>query len=56
MIRAYEILIEAKSDKVNGQIFNAGWENKTVDEIAAIVKKNIGDDVKIDKIKTDDNQ
>jgi nucleoside-diphosphate-sugar epimerase len=56
MVRAYEILIEAKSDSVNGQIFNAGWENKTVAEIADTVKKNTGNDVKIFKIKTNDNR
>ena len=56
MVRAYEILIEAKSNSVNGQIFNAGWENKTVAEIADTVKKNTGNDVKIFKIKTNDNR
>jgi len=56
MVRAYEILIEAQTDKVNGEIFNAGWENKSVNEIAEEVKKNIGNDVKIIKIKTDDNR
>tara|TARA_B110001452_G_scaffold258274_1_gene253279 strand:+ start:179 stop:1177 length:999 start_codon:yes stop_codon:yes gene_type:complete len=56
MLRAYEIILEAESDKVNGQIFNAGWENKSVDEIALTVKENIGEDVKIIKSHTDDNR
>jgi nucleoside-diphosphate-sugar epimerase len=56
MVRAYEILIEAQSEKVNGQVFNAGWENKTVAEIADTVKKNTGNDVKIFKIKSNDNR
>lgn len=56
MLRAYEILLSAKSEKVNGQIFNAGWENKSVNEIAESVRKNIGADVKIINSKTDDNR
>ena len=39
MIRAYEVLIDADKDRVNGEIFNAGWENKSVNEIANTVKK-----------------
>ena len=39
MIRSYEALIEAKSENVNGEIFNAGWQNQTVDEIAITVKR-----------------
>ncbi len=56
MIRAYELLINSKTDLINGQTFNAGWENKSVDEIALTVKQNIGDDVKITKTHSDDNR
>ena len=56
MARAYEFLIEAPKNKVAGQTFNAGYENQTVDHLALIVKKVIGDDVKIKKITSDDNR
>ena len=56
MLRAYEVLLISNAEKVNGQTFNAGWENQSVDEIASTVKKIIGDDVKIIKSKTDDNR
>ena len=56
MLRAYELLLTAKEDLVNGQIFNAGWENKSVNEIALTVKKIIGEDVNIKKTDTDDNR
>ena len=56
MLRAYEVLISADKDMVNGEIFNAGWENKSVDQIANTVRKIIGEDVKIIKSKTDDNR
>lgn len=43
MVRAYETLMEAPRDKVQGQAFNAGYHNLSLDEIAALVKKTIGD-------------
>ena len=42
MIRAYEFLINAPKSKVSGEIFNAGYENKTVLDLANTVKKIIG--------------
>tara|TARA_Y100000816_G_C26107950_1_gene589601 strand:- start:5459 stop:6439 length:981 start_codon:yes stop_codon:yes gene_type:complete len=56
MIRAYEVLINADKDRVNGEIFNAGWENKSVNEIANTVKKNMGNDIKITRTSTNDNR
>ena len=55
MIRAYETILSDKS-KINEQIFNAGWENQSVNKISETVKKIIGDDIKIIKSKTDDNR
>ncbi len=56
MIRAYEAVINADKKLVNGEIFNAGWENKSVNHIANDVKNVIGDDVKIKKEKSIDNR
>ena len=56
MARAYEFLITAPKEKVSNQIFNAGYENQTVNHLANLVKKVIGDDVKIKKITSDDNR
>jgi nucleoside-diphosphate-sugar epimerase len=56
MIRSYLLLLKAESNLVNGEIFNAGWENKTVNEIALNVKTKVGEDVKIIKSKTNDNR
>ena len=56
MLRAYETILEAKSSDINGEIFNAGWENRSVNEIAHTVKNSIGEDVEIIKSKTDDNR
>ena len=56
MIKAYEVLIEAPKSKVSGEVFNVGYENKTVLEIAKIVKEVIGEDVKLKITATDDNR
>ncbi len=56
MIRSYDVLIDAKKDLINGEIFNSGWENKSVDSIAQDVKEIIGDSVKILTKPTNDNR
>ncbi len=56
MVRAYQVLIEAPKSKVSGEIFNVGYENHSVLELANTVKKNIGEDVKLESIPTNDNR
>ncbi len=56
MVDAYVLLLNAPHEKVNGKIFNAGFENQTVDELAVMVQKVVGQDVKIIKTTTDDNR
>lgn len=56
VIRVYDLLLTAPSEKVNHQIFNAGYQNLSVTEIAKIVHKICGDDVSFETIPTDDNR
>tara|TARA_B100000989_G_scaffold243282_1_gene190268 strand:+ start:5679 stop:6656 length:978 start_codon:yes stop_codon:yes gene_type:complete len=56
MIDCYLNVIDANKDKINGQIFNVGFKNQSVDELAEDVKEIIGEDIKIRKTKTDDNR
>jgi len=56
MLRSYELLINANKDLINGQIFNAGWENKSVNDIASDVRDAIGEGVKIIKKVSNDNR
>ncbi len=44
MVRVYHALLDAPSAKIDRQAFNAGYQNNTVDEIAAIVKSSLGDE------------
>ena len=56
MVRAYELLIEAPQNKVSGEIFNAGFENCSVLELANTVKNIIGEDVILKSQPTNDNR
>ena len=42
--------------KINGQIFNVGFKNQSVNELANDVKEVIGSDIKIKNTKSDDNR
>ena len=56
MVDAYLALINAKKNLVHNEIFNAGFENQKVINIAKIVKKNVGLDVKIDIEESNDDR
>jgi nucleoside-diphosphate-sugar epimerase len=52
----YIKILEIPSEKIAGKIFNAGYENYPVAEIARMVKKVIGEQVKITTTTTNDNR
>ncbi len=56
MVDSYLAVLEAPSKKINGEIFNVGFKNQTVNELAHDVKEVIGSDVKIIHTKSDDNR
>jgi nucleoside-diphosphate-sugar epimerase len=56
MVIAYDVLINADKSKVSGEIFNAGYENQTVLDLANTVKEVIGQDVELEAVPTDDNR
>jgi nucleoside-diphosphate-sugar epimerase len=56
MTDLYILLLELPSEKLAGKIYNAGYENHPVKKLAEIVKKVMGDDVKLVTTPTDDNR
>lgn len=56
MTDLYLLLLTCPSSQIAGEIFNAGYENHKVSELATIVKDVIGDDVKLTTTPTDDNR
>jgi nucleoside-diphosphate-sugar epimerase len=56
MADSYLAILAAPTKKINGQIFNVGFKNQSVNELANDVKEVIGDDIKIINTKSDDNR
>ena len=56
MVEAYMVILEAPKEKIDGKIFNAGYENQPVKELAKTIKAVVGDDVKLTTTPTDDNR
>lgn len=56
MCALYLKSLEWEDKKIDGKIFNCGYENHTVSDIATMVKRMVGDDVEIVTQTTDDNR
>ena len=56
MVEAYITLLRAPKEKIAGEIFNAGYENQSVLELAETVRKVVGDDVRLVATPTNDNR
>jgi nucleoside-diphosphate-sugar epimerase len=55
-VEAYLTLLLAPKEKIAGEIFNAGFENQTVLDLAETVQKVVGEDVKLVATPTNDNR
>jgi nucleoside-diphosphate-sugar epimerase len=56
MVEAYMVLLNAPKEKIIGKIFNAGYENQPVRQLAETVQSVVGDDVKLTTTPSDDNR
>jgi nucleoside-diphosphate-sugar epimerase len=56
MVDAYICLINAPKELITGQIFNAGYENHSVMDLATMVRGVIGDDVRLNISESNDNR
>ena len=56
MVDAYVVVLEAAREKVAGKIFNTGYENQPVRELAEEIKAVVGEDVSLVTTATDDNR
>lgn len=56
MVDAYVAILDARDEVVAGQIFNAGYENQSVEELAVMVRDVMGDDVELVRTPTNDNR
>jgi len=56
MCNAYVHILKQPNEKINGEIFNAGYENLSVNKIAQLVQETVPFSVKVEKVETDDNR
>ncbi len=56
MVEAYVVLLNAPKELIAGEVFNAGYENQSVEELANSVRDVMGDDVELVTSPTDDNR
>jgi len=56
MVESYLVVLDAPDEKVAGQIYNAGYENQPVRELAETVRSVVGSHVKLVTTPTDDNR
>ena len=56
MIESYYLVLNAKKNLISNQIFNVGFENQKVIDLANITKKIIGEDVVLETTPTNDNR
>ena len=56
MVEAYVVLLNAPKELIAGEVFNAGYENQSVEELANSVRDVMGDDVELVSSPTDDNR
>jgi nucleoside-diphosphate-sugar epimerase len=54
MADLYVFLLQQPNETIDGEIYNAGHENHTLDQLAEMVRRQVGDDVTIDVVPTND--
>ena len=56
IVQFYQLLINADDKKINGEIFNVGGKNYSVEQIAHVTRQVLGHDIKIVQTHSDDNR
>lgn len=54
MAELYAFLLQQPDEKIDGEIFNAGFENHTLLQLADMVRHQVGNDIDVDIAPTDD--
>ena len=54
MVGIYLLALDLPDNKVDGKVFNAGYEDNSVMDLATMVQKIVGDEVELNVLPTDD--
>src|SRR5712691_12913625 len=57
MVRAYQLFLEAPGSKIDREAFNVGFQNRSVEDIAVMVRNTLGDNsIELEYTPTNDNR
>ncbi|MCX8091288.1 MAG: NAD-dependent epimerase/dehydratase [Verrucomicrobiae bacterium] len=57
MVRAYHLMLEAPAAKIDREVFNVGFQNRSVEDIARLVRDTLGDPgIELEYVPTPDNR
>jgi len=57
MVRAYQLFLEAPGNKIDREAFNVGFQNRSVEDIALMVRDTLGDEsIELEYTPTNDNR
>lgn len=62
MVRLYETVLQFPAEQIDGRVYNAGYDNSSVADLAAMVKRvveqdnELGGEIAIETVPTDDNR
>ena len=57
MVRAYHVFLEAPAAKINREAFNVGFQNRSIEDIALMVRDTLGDPtIQLEYTPTNDNR
>jgi nucleoside-diphosphate-sugar epimerase len=57
MVRAYHVFLEAPGKKIDREAFNVGFQNRSVEDIAKLVRDTLGDaSIQLEYTPSDDNR
>ena len=45
MVDAYELVLNAPAEKIHGQVFNVGFQNRSISDLAGIVKRIVEEEI-----------
>jgi len=54
MADLYAFLLQQPDETIDGEIYNAGYENHTLNQLAEMVRRQVGNDIVIDVVPTND--
>jgi nucleoside-diphosphate-sugar epimerase len=54
MADLYVQLLQEPDEKIDGEVYNAGFENHTLMQLAEMVRREVGNDIEIEVVPTND--